>query len=254
MSYRLALVDDEPLARGRLARLLKEHLDFELVVELESGDATLQWLEHHRADVLLLDIQMPGRSGLETAQALQQYDTPPLVVFCTAFDEHALDAFGVSAIDYLLKPVRPADLQRALERVRERLEARELASRDLSEEKPEHDEGTAKIRTHLTARTHMGLQRIPLEDICYFLADQKYVNAIQEQGETLIDDSLRQLEEEFGDRFVRVHRSALVARDRIVRLEAQEGRGHVVYLNGIKDGVAVSRRHLPDVRKVMKSF
>ncbi|WP_369856165.1 LytR/AlgR family response regulator transcription factor [Candidatus Thalassolituus haligoni] len=243
MSYRIALVDDEPLARDRLARLIGEHPDFELVAELESGDAVLEWLVFNGVDVLLLDIQMPGRSGLETAQAVQQHAHPPLVVFCTAFDEHALDAFGVSAIDYLLKPVRPADLQRALDRARERLAGR--AQRRIA---------SLGVRSHLTARTHMGLQLIPVEEVCYFLADQKYVNAIHEQGETLIDDSLRQLEDEFGDRFVRVHRSALVARDRIVRLETLEGGGHFVHLRGLDAGVAVSRRHLPEVRKVMKSL
>ncbi|MBM95821.1 MAG: DNA-binding response regulator [Oceanospirillaceae bacterium] len=243
MTYRLIIVDDEPLARTRLQRLLEDQSGFEVVAELESGQACLDWLESQSADAVLLDIQMPGLTGLETAARIQLLEKPPVVIFCTAYDEHALDAFGVKAIDYLLKPVRREDLQRSLSRASEWLQhnGNDATSEDAA-------------RSHLTARTHMGLQLIPIDDVFYFTADQKYVNVVHTEGETLIDDSLRQLEDEFGERFVRVHRSALVARNRIERLGSVEGSGHQVYLRGLRDGVSVSRRHLADVRRVMKSM
>lgn len=242
MTYRLIIVDDEPLARARLQRLLEGQPDFDVVHELGNGQACLDWLSQHSADAVLLDIQMPGLTGLETAEKIRQLPHPPVVIFCTAYDEHALDAFGVQAIDYLLKPVSRELLQRSLDRAREWLQGN---APDVSDD---------RARTHLTARTHMGLQMIPIDEVYYFNADQKYVNVVHSEGETLIDDSLRQLEDEFGERFVRVHRSALVARNRIERLGSIEGSGHQVYLRGLREGVSVSRRHLADVRRVMKSM
>lgn len=244
MSYRVLLVDDEPLARERLKRLLLEHDDFTCAGEAANGDAALSWLRLHEADLVLLDIQMPGRSGLEIAAAIQQLPRSPLVVFCTAYDEHALQAFAVKAIDYLLKPVRREELSRALQRAAEWLARHQAEAVSLS----------SGCRTHLSARTHTGLQLIPLDDVFFFYADQKYVTVHHTQGETLIDDSLKQLEDEFSAQFVRVHRSALVARQRIERLEAQDEGGHRVYLRGLPQGVPVSRRHLADVKRVMKEL
>ena len=244
MSYRVLLVDDEPLARERLKRLLLEHDDFDCAGEAANGDAALSWLALHQADLVLLDIQMPGMSGLETAAEIIKRDNAPAIVFCTAYDEHALQAFGVKAIDYLLKPIRKEDFSRALQRAVEWLGTRPQPN----------EEASAGVRTHLSARTHNGLQLIPLDDVLYFYADQKYVSVRHTGGETLIDDALKQLEDEFDGRFVRVHRSALVARDRIERLVAQQGGGHKVYLRGLEEGVAVSRRHLAEVKRVMKGM
>jgi len=245
MSYRVLLVDDEPLARERLKRLLTEYPDFVCAGEAGDGDEALAWLHSNSADLLLLDIQMPGMNGLDVAAQIQQQKNAPLIVFCTAYDEHALQAFSVSALDYLLKPVHKDDLCRALQRAQPWLESKEKSTPPAAAESG---------RTHLSARTHNGLLLIPLEDVFYFYADQKYVSVRHTGGETLIDDALKQLEEEFGERFVRVHRSALVARDRIERLEAKAGSGHKVYLRGLDEGVAVSRRHLADVKRVMKEL
>jgi len=243
MSYRVLLVDDEPLARERLKRLLDEHSNFDWVAEAGDGQAALSWLQQHHCDLVLLDIQMPGKTGLEVARDIQALEQPPLVVFCTAYDEHALQAFRVNAIDYLMKPIAKDDLSRALQRASEWLD-----------QNPQPLAATAGARTHISARTHNGMQLIPLAEVLYFLADQKYVNVCHISGETLIDDSLKQLEDEFGDKFLRVHRSALVSRARIDRLEAQEEGGHLLYLKGLTDGIAVSRRHLPAVRKAMKAL
>lgn len=240
MSYRVLLVDDEPLARERVKRLLLVHPDFDVVGEAAHGDAALDWLQQNEADLVLLDIQMPGRNGLETAAAIQELSNPPLLVFCTAFDEHALQAFAVKAIDYLLKPIRPEDLARALKRASEWLV-----------QKPQTKLTT---RSHLTARTHQGLQLIALDDISVCVADQKYVTVFHDGGETLIDESLKQLEEEFPNRFVRAHRSALVALERIERLETLAEGGHQLIVQNCSQGVPVSRRHLADVRRLLKSL
>lgn len=238
MTYRILLVDDEPLARQRLQRLLQAHPDFCVAGEAAHGDAALDWLQQHQADLVLLDIQMPGRNGLDTAAAIQQLAQPPLLVFCTAHDEYALQAFTVQAIDYLLKPVRPEDLTRALQRAGEWLAQRPVPA--------------TPARNHLSARTHHGLQLIPLDEVLYCQADQKYVTVVHDQGETLIDESLKQLEEEFPTRFIRAHRSALVAIDRIERLEAVPAGGHQLVLRGHDQGVPVSRRHLAEVRQLLR--
>lgn len=241
MSYRVLLVDDEPLARERLKRLLLEHSNFEWVAEAGDGEAALSWLRQHKCDLVLLDIQMPGKTGLQLAEDIQALPNVPLVVFCTAYDEHALQAFRVKAIDYLMKPIAKDELSRALQR-----------SAQWLDQHAHDDEESGGCRTHLSARTHTGMQLIPLADVYYFYADQKYVNVHHVQGETLIDDSLKQLEEEFPEQFLRVHRSSLVSATRIDRLEAQDDGGHLLFLKGLEEGVSVSRRHLPAVRKAMK--
>lgn len=242
MTYRILLVDDEPLARERLKRLLLEHSNFECVAEAGDGDAALSWLRRYRCDLVLLDIQMPGLSGLDVAEAIQKLPRVPLVIFCTAYDEHALQAFRVKAIDYLLKPVAKDELTRALQRAAQWLE---------QQDKSGDDTGS---RTHLSARTLSGMQLIPLAQVLYFSADQKYVSVYHEQGDTLIDDSLKQLEEEFGEQFLRVHRNALVARHRLDRLETLAEGGQLLYLKGMTNGIAVSRRHLAAVRRAMKAL
>jgi two-component system response regulator AlgR len=198
-------------------------------------------LSQFQADVVLLDIQMPGMDGLAAAAEIAQLANPPVVIFCTAYDEHALDAFRVNAADYLLKPIRKEDLARALKRAVERL------ARAVPITTP------AATRTHISAKTHVGLQLIPVASIRYFSADQKYVSVVHCQGETLIDDSLRQLENEFGEQLIRIHRSTLVTRQSIERLETND-HGAVLYLRGLEQGLPVSRRHLPSLRKLMKQL
>lgn len=237
MTYQLMIVDDEPLARERLKRLLKDHPRFECIAEASDGMATMEWLKHNRSDLLLLDIQMPGQNGLELAEQIQTLEGSPQIIFCTAHDEHALQAFRVKAIDYLLKPIARDDLDNALNRAAQWLD---------------HNQHPSGQRTHLSARTYTGMQLIPLEDVLYCLADQKYVSVFHEKGNVLIDDSLKQLEEEFEQHFLRIHRNALVSRHHIERLEAQDGGGYHLYLKGVTEGLSISRRHLTGVRQAMK--
>jgi two-component system response regulator AlgR len=236
MSYRVLVVDDEPLARQRLKRLLEEHKDFACIAEAGDGQAAVDWLSQFRADLVLLDIQMPGLDGLQAAEKIRSLANPPVIVFCTAYDDHALAAFDVDAADYLLKPIRKDDLIRALSRAAERL-SRQVA-------------GPA-ARTHISARTSQGLVLTPVDDVLFFSADQKYVSMHHADGETLIDDSLKQLEEEFPQRFMRIHRSYLVASDRVQRLENTDD-GVVLWLRGSDQPLPVSRRHAPGVKKHLR--
>jgi two-component system response regulator AlgR len=255
MSLRVLLVDDEPLARQRLARLLAEHDNYQIVAQAGNGQAALDWLRQHKADLVLLDIQMPGLTGLEVAEQLidisPRSGIRPAIIFCTAYDEHALNAFKVEAVDYLLKPIRKEDLNKALQKAQ-----RWVQQQPQSEHVANFNSLT---RTHISARTHQGLQLIPINDIYSFQADQKYITvkyAVGDtcNGEVLIDESLKVLEDEFESIFVRIHRNALVAKDKIDRLETVDSRIHLLYLKGIGHGMSVSRRHLPRVRKLMRGI
>jgi len=237
MTYRVVIVDDEPLARQRLKRLLEEHKDFTCVAEAGDGQAAVDWFSQFQADLLLLDIQMPGLDGLQAASRICTQPSAPVIVFCTAYDDHALSAFEVDAADYLLKPIRKEDLTRALTRASVRL------ARD--------NTPAPAARTHISARTAQGLTLTPVDEVLYFSADQKYVSMHHEQGATLIDDSLKQLEEEFPHRFLRIHRSYLVASDRICRLENTDD-GVVLWLQGSDAPLPVSRRHAPGVKKYLR--
>lgn len=242
MNYRVLVVDDEPLARERLKRLLLEHADFKCIAEAGDGNAAVSWLQQFKADVVLLDIQMPGLDGLQTAEKLNDLEHPPVVIFCTAYDDHAVSAFRVDAADYLLKPIRKEELARALSRAIERLERRAAL--------PE-----SAARTHLSARTPQGLILIPVDDVLYFSADQKYVSVhyVQDGGlrEILIDDSLKQLEEEFPQHFLRIHRSTLVAVKRISCLESVDD-GVILSLKELETPLPVSRRHVAGVKRFIK--
>ncbi|MCQ4348784.1 LytTR family DNA-binding domain-containing protein [Pseudomonas stutzeri] len=240
------IVDDEPLARERLARLVGQ-LDGYRVLEpgAGNGEEALALIDTLKPDIVLLDIRMPGLDGLQVAARLCEREAPPAVIFCTAHDEFALDAFQVSAVGYLVKPVRQEALAEALKKA-ERPNRVQLAALG----RPAEDHAAA--RSHIGARTRKGIDLIPLEQVIYFIADHKYVTLRHEHGEVLLDEPLKALEEEFGERFVRIHRNALVARERIERLQ-RTALGHFqLYLRGLGDeALTVSRRHVAGVRKLM---
>lgn len=241
------IVDDEPLARERLIRLLGQ-LDGYQVVEpcATNGEEALELIEKKRPDIVLLDIRMPGLDGLQVAARLCETEAPPAVIFCTAHDEFALDAFQVSAVGYLVKPVRPEALAEALKKA-ERPNRMQLAAMT----KPAEDRADAP-RSHISARTRKGIELIPLEQVIYFIADHKYVTLRHEGGEVLLDEPLKTLEDEFGDRFVRIHRNALVARERIERLQRSPLGHFQLFLRGLEeDPLTVSRRHVAGVRRLM---
>ena len=245
---RILIVDDEQPARDRLSQLIRDSGQHEVVAEAGNGKQAIELAEELRPDVVLLDIRMPGVDGIETAHHLNTMESPPAVVFATAYDEYAIDAFDARAIGYVMKPVRRERLERALE------QAARISGNALQQLSA--DQKMQSQRQHVCTREHGQLRLIPITDIHYFNADQKYVTVHHSDGQSLIDDSLKQLEEEFAGRFVRIHRNSLVALKYIDRQEkTEDGKSIVVLRSGSPDGgntLTISRRHLADVRRQLK--
>ncbi len=239
----ILIADDEPLARERLAALLAELGGHRIVAQVSDGRSVVEACMSQPVDVVLLDIEMPEMDGLEAARHLAALDAPPAVVFCTAFDEHALAAFDASAVDYVLKPVRAERLAAALQRAAERRAGQKTIA-------PPPVSG--RVRTHLAARLRGSLRLIPVNEVRYLQAEEKYVVVHHARGEDLVEDSLKSLETEFSDRFLRIHRNCLVAREQFSELRRMpDGAVHAV----LRDGGAlleVSRRCLPGLRDQLK--
>ena len=245
---KVLVVDDEAPARERLRQLLDDIDGFDCCADAANGEAALAIVNDRRPDIVLLDIRMPGMNGIQTAHHMNALDDPPAIVFTTAYDEYAIEAFDARAIGYVLKPVRRAKLEAAL------AQAARLAGAVLRE--AADAAGIDSRRKHICARTTDRITLIPVDDISHFVADQKYVLVGHARGETLIDESLKSLEEEFDDLFVRIHRSALVAVDKIERVEkTRDGRTRVVMRDGSQGAdkeLIISRRHVADVRRRLK--
>ena len=238
---KVILVDDEPIARDRLRQLLADVDDVDIVAEAGDGLDALRACAAHDPDLVLLAIAMPGVDGLEVARHLAAFEPRPAVVFCTAFDAHALSAFEAQAIDYLVKPVRPERLAAALERVRTFAAGRQHA-----------EAAGGAERTHLCARLGGSLRLIPVEEVHYLQAEEKYVVVYHARGRDLIEESLKSLEDEFGERFVRIHRNCLVARHELMELR-RDGEGHVhAVLRHGEHPLEVSRRCLPQLRTQLR--
>ena len=244
---RVLVVDDEPLARARLRALLASMPLIEVVGEAGDGQAAIDACMRLQPDAVLLDIAMPGMDGLEAARALANLQPRPAVVFCTAYDAHALSAFEAQALDYLVKPVRSERLAQALDKVRTYLAGRG-AGRGAAQA------GEPRARSQLCARLGGNLRMIPVDDIWFLQADEKYVVVHHARGEDLIEESLKSLETEFADRFVRIHRNCLVAREEIIELRrSPEGHVHAVLRHG-GAALEVSRRCLPHLREALQQL
>lgn len=246
MKPRVIICDDERIARERLVRLLEDIGGYELVGLAEHGEQALSLVRECSPDIILMDMRMPVMDGLTCARQLAELDAPPAIIFCTAFDEHALEAFSVQAAGYVLKPVSREGLREALARACRvnQLQLETLRQQPLQQERP-------NCRSHITARTHRGIELIPLDEIRYFLADHKYVTVRHEQGEVLIDETLKELEEEFGDRFIRIHRNALLSLNYLEGLEVVATGQYRVRIRGLDERLTVSRRHLPELRETL---
>lgn len=246
---KVLIVDDEPLARERLYRMMVEQPGFQVLASAENGIEALSFIQNNEVDLVLLDIQMPGLTGMEVAEQCQSLNTPPKIIFCTAYDQHALDAFKVSALDYLMKPIGSKDLLAALQKAQQWFLAQQ-APAPVQVAAPV-EENTA--RKNISAKTHQGEVLIPIEQVLYFHAEQKYTVVYHENGEVLIDDTLKILEQEFTDVFYRVHRNALISIARIERM-ANTNDGHQVFLRGLEGGISVSRRHGAGLKSLMRSL
>ncbi len=239
---KVLIVDDEQLARDRLVRMVNALTAYEVVGEAGHGLAALEQAQQLEPEVVLLDIRMPGMDGLETARHLAELAEPPAVIFCTAYEEHAIQAFDLQAVGYLLKPVRRENLAAALGKA-QRVNKAQLAA--LGDQ-------DGQRRTHISARTRRGIELISLEDVRYFQADQKYVTVRHSGGEVIIDEPLRSLEQEFAERFVRIHRNALVAANFIEGLDRSVDGESRIRLRDVAETLTVSRRHVAGVRQILK--
>ena len=226
---KILVVDDEKLARSRMRELIEKTGEHAII-----GEAL-------KPDCLLMDIRMPVMDGLEAAMHLQSLEIPPAVIFTTAYDQHALEAFEVNAVDYLLKPIRKDRLSAALQK------AKRVSLKQLKEVNRAQDEPAA--RSHISVHMRGQITLIPIQDIIYFMADNKYVTVRTASEQHLIEDSLVSLEDEFRDRFLRIHRNALVAVEYIRGIEKQPSGRWRVLLRKVDDKLDVSRRHTPAVRR-----
>ena len=244
---KVLVVDDEKLARERLSRMVGTVSGYEVIGEAGHGEEAIRQTMCLEPDIVLLDIRMPGMDGIEAGGKLAQLLSPPAVIYCTAFGEHALDAIGVNAAGYLLKPVRRDGLMETLAKIGR---VNKVQRRTVTGE----DEDAAHARTHISAKTRRGIELIPLNQIRFFQADHKYVTVRHDKGEVLIDDTLRDLEDEFADRVVRIHRNALVMMDHLEALE-RDPRGHYqVRMRGVEEKLDVSRRHVSGLRRLVQSL
>ena len=241
---KIVIVDDEPLARQRLRHLLKDHQDCEIVGEAANGREALEQAQQQNPDLLLMDIRMPGMDGLEAAKHLDLLEKPPAIIFTTAYNEYAIEAFEVHAIGYLVKPVREEKLLNAIASA-SRLSLPQLSGID--EQNPASDS-----RTYISARVRGNIELVPITDIYYFHAEHKYVVVRHKGGQLLIEEPLKSLEKEFSNHFMRVHRNALVATNYLAGFSKnRQGAWHVTFRD-IDKSLEVSRRHTAQVRKIVK--
>ena len=244
---RVLIVDDEAPARRRLRELLDDcaaALPLAVVGEAQNGREAVELLQSVPVDLVLTDIHMPDMDGLELARHVLKIPNKPVVVFTTAFHEHALQAFDVNAIDYLVKPVRVQRLLAALQKVPK--------LRPITTEKLAELPATSRRFLSVTERSRVVL--VPIDEVVFLKAELKYITIRTAQREYLLEESLTRLEQEFGQRFVRVHRNCLVARDFIRGFERRvnnDGDAHwEVLLNGITETLPVSRRQQFVVREI----
>lgn len=250
-ALRVLIVDDEALARRRLRDVINDNavaLPVNIVGEAANGKEALQQLHKMQAQVLLLDIRMPEMDGIEFAQHVQKLPEPPAIIFTTAFDNYAIQAFEVNAIDYLLKPIRAERLAAALKKAHALSPAGLHALQHLSPRAP----------ANLSVVERGKILLIPVNQIIYLKAELKYITIKTREREYLLEESLTKLEQEYEMRFVRIHRNCLVAREFIMGLEKVDGgpenaesqSGWVVLLKGLDEKLAISRRQLHLVKEL----
>ncbi|OGA71453.1 MAG: DNA-binding response regulator [Betaproteobacteria bacterium RIFCSPLOWO2_12_FULL_65_14] len=241
---RVFIADDEAPARERLKVLLGDiaaEVPTHLVGEARHGLEAVERVPTSGAQVLLLDIQMPGMGGLEVARHLASLEHPPAIVFVTAHERHAVEAFELNALDYLLKPVRAERLAAALRKASS--PGREMLAR-----------AADAPREYLSVAERNRIALVPVREIVFLRAEQKYVTVRTRSREHLIEEALVALEREFAESFVRIHRNCLVARAAIRGFERASGEEEphwLVVLDGIEERLPVSRRQWPQLREII---
>ena len=235
---KILIVDDEKPARDRLQRMMEELPQFTVVGAASNGQGALEAIAELKPDILLLDISMPGMDGMKLARLIQQGDWRIAVIFCTAFQNQALEAFEAEAVDYLVKPVRAERLQQALEK------ARRYLGKDREHAPDQFLRSTVGGKMMLT----------PVQRVICLLAEDKYTTVVHENGRTIIEDSLTELEKRFPDVFFRIHRNALISRNHLRGLARDNVGRALAMLSGTDLQPEVSRRNLAALRKLLTRF
>ena len=253
-ALKILVVDDEPLARSRLRELLGDieaQMPNQVVAEAGNGLLALEVLREQAVDVVLADIRMPGMDGIELASHLGRMTSPPAVIFTTAYDNYAVQAFDLNAVDYLLKPVRAQRLLAALQKVPAQHPDPALLAGIGQEIR-------GAGRTHLSCHERGRLLLVPVSEVLYFKADLKYVTARTVEREYLLDEALTHLETEFAERFIRLHRAVLVAKPALAGFEKGLAEDADAYgwalLRGVPEKLPVSRRQWVPAKAIVKSI
>ncbi|QEW05260.1 LytR/AlgR family response regulator transcription factor [Nitrincola iocasae] len=233
---RTLIVDDEPLARSRLKRLLLAHPDYVCVGEASNGEEAIAQVEALKPDLVLLDIEMPGSDGLSVAEQLNARQIPPAIIFVTAHPEHALDAYRVSPADYLLKPVDPERLTTALSRLGMHTRA--------------HLERNEELNPWISYQIGNSLRRIRFEKVQYFMAEDKIVKMVFDGGEAIVEQSLKQLEQRYGQLTLRAHRNCIINKSRMIGIQKDIHSCYFAELSGTADKIEVSRRFASQLKHI----
>ncbi len=266
MTLRAVIVDDEPLAQMRIKRLLVEAGGIDVVAVGENGKEAISLVAEYEPDLLFLDIQMPIMNGLQAAYDIAQRNSPPAIIFCTAYNEFTLEAFKTNAVGYLLKPIKRTELLNAIENSAKVTKAQltSLTSGDLASNDSENGlvgqiennssvSGNAEVPVNqktLLIQTQNNMERWPVDAFLYFRVEGKCVVAgLREGGEMVVDYTLKSLERDLADVFVRVHRQSLVNCGELSRLFRDENGQTCVQINGVELPFPVSRRHLGEVKQ-----
>lgn len=231
----ILIVDDEAPARDRLRRMLDEMPQYAVAGEAANGTQAIEAIAGLAPDIVLLDISMPGTDGMTLARALQRGGARPAIVFCTAYQNQALDAFEAEAIDYLVKPVRAERLAQALEKARRYLGDRAVGA------------PSEFLRSSVGGKVLL----TPIERVICLLAEDKYTTVVHETGRTVIDDALTVLEQRFPEAFFRIHRNALISRRHLRGLERSPDGQALAVLDGTDERPEVSRRNVPALRRLL---
>lgn len=243
MNITAIIVDDEPLARSRMQRFLEAEGKINVLAQATNGKEAVQLVNEHKPDIVFMDVEMPVLNGIEAAkEIINQRARPPAIIFCTAYDQYAVEAFKTQAVGYLLKPVSVEELNKAI------LSARRVSKLQIQNILEGLDQGQ-----NITIQQNGFLSKLPIDEVIYFRAEDKQVIAGKGDNEVIVDYTMKMLEQKLLNDFIRVHRNALVNRQYIVSLYQDESGQNCIKLKNDNHIFPVSRRHLSAIRKLFKS-
>ena len=250
---RTIIVDDEAPARRELEFLLTEIDAIKLIGEAQNGISALKLIKKERPDLVFLDIQMPGKSGLEVADEVKDIDSAPQIIFLTAYDQYALEAFKVNAINYILKPYQEEEVQEAIKRIQDLYPGQQNLEEKITDLVDELTTDTTKTEVNkLPVKTARGrIKLLEYNEIIYFHTKSKKVYAVSDQQEYEVEENLSELEEKLGTDFFRVHRSYIVNLTKIEEVIPWfKGKYQVVMAGENNKKIPVSRSKVKTLQQI----